>query len=217
MTFLFQRSKAVLMALTLLALSAGLVFGAMPPAAIPGLTNAAEHAGKTVPVAGGQEDLGEDEDTDEDADGDDGSTEGEDTDEDADEDTDEDADEEADEDVEPAEDAGEHCATDPTALTPEGLEAMNHGAVVCWAAHQTEWPEWFANHGAFVRCWAHQGKLDAGSCTEDPAVEDGTDEGTDEGTEVEPTADATKGGHGKGHAKDHGNKGKAKGKHKQGA
>ena len=58
-------------------------------------------------------------------------------------------------------DAGDNCATDPTGLTAEELAAMTHGSIVCWAAHQTEWPDWFANHGAFVRCWAHQGKADA--------------------------------------------------------
>jgi hypothetical protein len=40
---------------------------------------------------------------------------------------------------------------------------------VCWAAHQTTWPEWFSNHGAFVKCWAHQGKADAADCTVAPA------------------------------------------------
>jgi hypothetical protein len=190
-----RRLQSLLVAITVLGLSAGLAFGATPPAAGPGLGNAASHAGKTVPVAGGDETLGEDEDTDEDEDG----AEDEETDEDA--DTDEDVD--ADEDLESPEEAegGENCV-DPSALLPEELDALNHGAVVCWAAHQTEWPEWFANHGAFVRCWAHQGKADAASCTEDPAV--------DESTPEEPTADATKGGHGKGH-------GKAKGKFKHGA
>ena len=105
--------------------------------------------------------------------------------------------------VEDAEAAGEHCATDPTLLTPEDLAAMNHGSIVCWAAQQTEWPEWFSNHGAFVRCWAHQGKADAGSCTEDPSASEGTVE--------EPTVDQLSATHGKGQG--HG-KGKAKGKFK---
>jgi len=67
-------------------------------------------------------------------------------------------------------DAGTNCTTDPTTLTPEELAALKHGSIVCWAAHQTQWPEWFANHGAFVKCWAHQGKTDAPSCTTAPVA-----------------------------------------------
>ena len=82
-------------------------------------------------------------------------------------------------------DTSDNCATDPTALTPEELAAMRHGSFVCWAAQQTTWPEWFANHGAFVKCWAHQGKADAPSCTEDPAAQ-------------APSAEDASAGHGKG-------------------
>jgi len=52
---------------------------------------------------------------------------------------------------------GDHCATDPTGLSDEQLAAMNHGSIVCWAAHQTSWPG-YDNHGAFVSHWAHAGK-----------------------------------------------------------
>jgi len=134
--------RGFLIAFAALALSASLAFGAQPTST--GLTNASLHAGKTVPVQTQDEATAGDEDTD-------AST---------------------DEDAESAEDAdaAENCSTDPTALTEEELAAMRHGSIVCWAAHQTEWPEWFANHGAFVKCWAHQGKkADAPSCTEDPA------------------------------------------------
>ena len=197
---LIGHARHLLLALTVLALSAGLAFGSTPPAAGPGLTNAAAHAGKTVPVAGGDETLGEDEAEDED-DGED-----EDTDEDDDgEDADEDVDEDAETDEEGA--GGEHCATDPSALTEEDLVLMNHGSLACWAAHQAGWPEWFSNHGAFVRCWAHHGKADAASCTVDPNAETET--------EVDPAAaTTTKNGHGKGHGK---GQGKAKGKAKHGA
>ena len=182
---LIGHARHILLAVTLLALSAGLAFGATPPSAGPGLANAASHAGKTVPVAGGDDTLGEDEDAEEDED----------------QDEDEDADEDTDEDVESEEAGagGEHCATDPSALPEEELATLNHGSLACWAAHQTEWPEWFSNHGAFVRCWAHHGKADAVSCTEDPTLT--------EGSEVEPAAATTKGGHGKGQGK---GKGKAK-------
>jgi hypothetical protein len=198
---LISHSRHLLLALTVLALSAGLAFGSTPPAAGPGLATAAANSGKTVPVAGGDETTGEDEDAGEDEDTDEDEDAGEDE-ETEDGDTDEDA--ETDEDVESEEAGagGEHCATDPSALTPEDLALMNHGSIACWAAHQTEWPAWFSNHGAFVRCWAHQGKADAASCTEDPTLV--------EGTEVEPAAATTTNGHGKGH-------GKAKGKAKHGA
>jgi hypothetical protein len=193
MQSLFKHVRLLLIAATALALSAGLAFGATPPAASTGLANAAAHAGKTVPTEAGDETLVAD---DEDLAGDEEADEAEDVDE-------SEVEEAEDVEVEGAEDAGEHCATDPTLLTPEDLEAMNHGSIVCWAAQQTEWPEWFSNHGAFVRCWAHQGKADAGSCTEDPSASEGTVE--------EPTVDQLSATHGKGqgHAK-----GKAKGKFK---
>ena len=195
MHVLIKHVRVLLIAVTVLALSAGLAFGATPPAASTGLANAAAHAGKTVPVEAGDETAGEDdetveedEDTEDVEDGDE--TEVEDV-----EDVEDAEDLEDAEDVGDAEEAGDTCTTDPTLATPEELDALNHGAIVCWAAHQAEWPEWFRNHGAFVRCWAHQGKADAGSCTEDPNVVVGTDE--------EPTADELSASHGngKGHAK----------------
>jgi len=136
-TILHLKLRGVFIAFAALALSAGMAAAAQPSA--PGLANASVHAGKTVPVAAGEQDAG---------------------DEDADDSTDADAEDSSD---------GENCSTDPTTLTDEELAAMRHGSIVCWAAQQTEWPEWFANHGAFVKCWAHQGREDATSCTEDPA------------------------------------------------
>jgi hypothetical protein len=150
---LSKRLRGVLIAVAALALSAGLAFGAQPEPGW-GLTNAAAHAGKTVPVRAGQQD------TDEEV--------VDDTDDLEDEDTDEAVDEEVDEDA----GGGENCATDPSTLTPEELAALKHGSIVCWAAHQKEWPEWFAKHGDFVKCWAHNGKADAPSCTEDPNAEE---------------------------------------------
>jgi hypothetical protein len=155
-----HRLRHALIAVAALALSAGLAFGAQPDAASWGLSNAADQAGKTVPVeAQSDEDTETVEDTEEDT--------------------------ETDEDTESSEDAGENCSTDPTTLDPADLDTMRHGSIVCWAAHQTEWPEWFANHGSFVRCWAHHGKPDAISCTEDP-------------TTVEPAAAASGKSHGNG-------------------
>lgn len=140
--------KGVLIAVVALALSAGLAFAAQPPAAASwGLANAAAHAGKTVP----HQALGAT------------SSEGDETDEEAGEGTE--VGESTDEDAEAggtADAASDTCLTDPTTLTEEELAAMNHGSIVCWAAHQTTWPEEFRNHGAWVSSWAHWDKgLDA--------------------------------------------------------
>lgn len=209
MLSVIKHIRLLLIAVTALALSAGLAFGATPPAASSGLANAGAHAGKTVPVAGEEGVAEDDEDVEEEEDTEDL----EDTDE-ADVDEAEDAEDaeeaqeaEGAEDVEGADDPGEHCATDPTLLTPEDLDAMNHGSIVCWAAHQAEWPEWFGNHGAFVRCWAQHGKADAPSCTDDPDAADATVE--------EPTGDQVPTAHGKGHGKGTANKAKGKSKHRE--
>ena len=144
MSKLIFRLRGILIATAALALSASLVFGAQP-ASSWGLSNAASHAGKTVPVKAADEETAGDENTDES------------TDETTDETTDESA-------------SADNCATDPSALTLDQLALMRHGSIVCWAAQQTTWPEWFANHGAFVSCWAHTGKADAPSCTVAPAA-----------------------------------------------
>ncbi|HUQ44779.1 MAG TPA: hypothetical protein VM451_10280, partial [Candidatus Limnocylindria bacterium] len=147
-----HRLKSLTIALIALALSAGLAFGAQPQSSGAwGRTNAAQHAGKTVPVQGAEDSTDEagDEDVDEGVDETVDETAGEE------EETTEEGDEVSEE--ESAED-GTNCATDPTLLTEEELAAMNHGSVVCWAAHQTEWPEEFKNKGAWVSSWAHAGK-----------------------------------------------------------
>lgn len=123
------RGLAVALVATLL--SAGLAFAASPPDGTPGLAKAAVHAGKTVPVQATDEDEATEEDED---------TETEDEDTDAEE--------------ESADDTGDNCSTDPTALSDEDLAAMRHGSIVCWAAHQDSWPEEFKNHGQWVKSWA---------------------------------------------------------------
>lgn len=147
---ILRRSTGLFIALIALALSATLTFGAQAPAAGSAFGSAYQ-AGTTE--AEGDEDATEPEDTETD----------EDTDSDEDTDTDETTDEGA--------DSADSCLTDPSGLTEEELAAMSHGSIVCWAAQQTEWPEWFSNHGKFVSCWAHQGKPDAPSCTEAPAAD----------------------------------------------
>ena len=145
MTFPIHRLRGILIALAALALSASLAFGAQPDGS-RGLTNAALHAGKTVPVQATDEETTADEGTEE-----------------------------------ASEDAGENCTTDPTTLSAEELAALKHGSIVCWAAHQTEWPAWFSNHGKFVSCWAHQGKADAADCTVAPPVGATTSHGNGKG------------------------------------
>jgi hypothetical protein len=110
---LITRARGLVVAIAALALSAGLAFGAEPPeAASWGLSNAAAHAGKTVPVQAGQDET-IDEDEEEEV---------------------EEPEEEVDEEVDEAGDeAGDNCTTDPTALTDEA-EFKNHGAwVKSWA------------------------------------------------------------------------------------
>jgi hypothetical protein len=126
---LIRRFRGPLVALIALTFSASVALAGQPASpGATGLSNAATHAGKTVPVQAADEQTGQDETTE------------------PDESTDETAD---------TSDSADHCSTDPTTLTPEELAALNHGAVVCWAAHQAT-PEGFANHGAWVSSWAKQ-------------------------------------------------------------
>jgi hypothetical protein len=121
--------RSLLAAVIVIALSAGVVAAGGPSGhAANGLATAAEKAGKTVPVAGQEANQEESEPE---------ANEPE---------------EEAPTD-ETSEDAGEHCATDPTTLDEAALAELNHGAIVCWAAHQ-ETPAEFDNHGAWVSSWA---------------------------------------------------------------
>ncbi len=177
------RLRGVFIAVAALALSAGIAFAAQPEAGW-GLTNAAARAGKTVPVRAGQQAPDEEivDDTD-------------DADELQDEDTDEPGETDVDDDTAGG---GANCATDPSALTPEEVAALKHGSIVCWAAHQKEWPAWFTKHGDFVRCWAHHGKADAPSCTEDPNAEEPAAGGDPAATSV---GHGKSQGKGKGHNK----------------
>lgn len=159
------RVRGLFIAVVVLALSAGLAFAGEPPAAATfGLSNAAENVGRTLPVQAGQ---GDDEDVVEDEEGEDGE---EDLDEDL-EDDELDEDEELEE--QGAHEAGENCATDPTTLTDEAIAELKHGSLVCWAAHQTEWPEEFGNHGAWVSFWARWAA--EGAPTTDDAIAEGAD------------------------------------------
>ena len=58
---------------------------------------------------------------------------------------------------------------------------MNHGSIVCWAAHQTEWPAEFKNHGAWVRSWAQWDKADEESAPDADAAPDGAGHGKGKG------------------------------------
>ena len=135
----FRGSRGLLLALALLGLSATMVLAAKPdssgsPACDHGQSGAhTDQTGCTTPPDPGTGDTGT---------GDEGAGTTKDT-----ETTD----------TESSDAGGDHCATDPTKLSVDELAAMNHGSIVCWAAHQTSW-DGYANHGAFVSHWAHQGK-----------------------------------------------------------
>ncbi len=132
-----HRLRPLMIGLIVLILTAGIAFAGKPPTPADGLAVASEASGKSVPVRAEQGD----EDGDEDVDAEENAK----TDEDA--DTDElDAD---------TGDGGDHCATDPTKATEEEPAALNHGAIVCWAAHQAT-PDGYRNHGAFVSEWARK-------------------------------------------------------------
>jgi hypothetical protein len=124
-TSTLTRLRPLLIGLVVLMFTAGIAFAGKPSTPANGLAVASEASGKTVPVRAEAE---EDE---------------------------EQAEEEApevEEEVE-TEEAGENCATDPSALTPEELAEVRHGSVVCWAAQQ-ETPDGYANHGEWVSEWA---------------------------------------------------------------
>jgi hypothetical protein len=129
MTAVLTRLRPLLIGLVVLMFTAGIAFAGKPSTPADGLSVASEASGKTVPVRAQAEE-----------------------DEDLDEEVDEEA-PEAEEQVEAVEEAGDNCATDPTALTPEQLADVRHGSVVCWAAHQ-ETPDGYANKGAWVSEWA---------------------------------------------------------------
>lgn len=128
MATILRRFRAPLIGLVALVFSAGIAFAGQPASpGAAGLANASTHAGKTVPVQATDEQTGEqDEDTD---------TETEPTDE--------------------TSDSSDHCNVDLT-QDPAVLATLNHGSVVCTAAHQ-DTPEGWANHGAWVSSWAKQG------------------------------------------------------------
>lgn len=145
----FRRSRGLLLALVVLGLSATMVLAAKPdssqnPACDHGQSAThTDQTGCTTPENPGAGDTG---DTGEGA-GDTPETETTDT-----ETTD----------TESGDAGGDHCATDPTNLSDTELAAMNHGSIVCWAAHQTSW-DGYDNKGAFVSHWAHAGKGDHGN------------------------------------------------------
>jgi hypothetical protein len=127
---MIRRFRGPLIAIVALIFSAGIAFAGQPDSpGAAGRANAATHVGQTVPVQATDEDLEQDEDTDADEDAP------------ADEDTG---------------DASDHCNVDLT-QDPAVLAELNHGSVVCSAAHQDP-PEGsdFANHGAWVSSWAKQ-------------------------------------------------------------
>ena len=125
-----RRLGPILAGIVVLVLSGGAAFAGQPSdVPVDGRAVAAERSGLEIPP-GNAAPTAEDEDGDEDAEAETA---------------------EAEEDAEP-EGEGDHCV-DPSTLTPEVLAETNHGAIVCWAAHQ-ETPEGYDNHGKWVSEWA---------------------------------------------------------------
>ena len=124
------------LALVALALSASLAFAGQPAGASVGLANASSHSTKTLPVRAESDETGTDEDVD------------------TDEDTEVDEDTDTEETEEDSEDAADNCTVD-LAQDPSLLITLNHGSVVCSAAHATEWDTaLYPNKGAWVSHWA---------------------------------------------------------------
>jgi hypothetical protein len=130
-TSALRRLRPLLISVVALILTAGIAFAAKPSTPAPGLTVATQASGKTVPVVSEGDQNTE-----------------------TDQSTETSTDASTDTSTDPAAN-GDHCATDPRTATPDQLAAMNHGAIVCWAAHQAT-PAGFANHGAWVSSWAKQ-------------------------------------------------------------
>ena len=128
---LANRLRPLLIGLIVLVLSTGVAFAGKPTGPADGPSVASEASGRTVPVANEEQPAAE-EDTD----------------------SDEEATEEAETEA-GGDESSEPCATDPQTLTPEQVTELEHGQVVCWAAHQ-ETPEGYDNHGAWVSEWAKQ-------------------------------------------------------------
>jgi hypothetical protein len=130
-----RRLPGFAIALVALALSASLTFAGQPVGSSAGLTNASSHAGRAVPTnAAGGDQQGADEDTDTE-------TETDQTDQTDETDTG---------------DAGtaDNCTVDLT-QDPSVLLTLNHGSVVCSAAHATTWDTTlYPTRGAWVSHWA---------------------------------------------------------------
>lgn len=130
MTTTIRRLPGFAIAAMALALSASLAFAAQPVGG--GLANAANHSGKSVPTK---------------------ATDGASAD-----DTNEATDTETQDPTDPTNptDSADNCNVDLTQDVTV-LEGLNHGSVVCSAAHMAT-PDGYANHGAWVSHWAHLGK-----------------------------------------------------------
>lgn len=132
MSTTLRRLPGFALGILVLALSASLALAGQPASAGVGIVTASSHSGKTVQAkaaveAAGDEDAGTAEET------------------------------ETEETTEETEsDSADNCTVDLT-QDVSVLETLNHGSVVCTAAHM-DTPEGYANHGAWVSHWAHLGK-----------------------------------------------------------
>jgi cytoskeletal protein RodZ len=126
-----RRLPGFAIAILALVMSASLAFAGQPVSTGP--TNAASHSGKAVPTRATVT-AKDDQDAE----------------------TDEATETDTDTETEAPSDSADNCTVDLT-QDPSVLETLNHGSVVCSAAH-IDTPEGYATHGAWVSHWAHLGK-----------------------------------------------------------
>lgn len=126
---LLLRFRGPVIAIVAVVFSAGVAMAAQPAGnAAAGLSTAATHAGKTVPVQARDEPSGGPDESAEPSESTDANSS----------------------------DNADHCTVDLT-QDPSVLAGLNHGSVVCTAAQQ-DTPQGYDNHGAWVSHWAKMNK-----------------------------------------------------------
>lgn len=132
MTKSTRHLRPLLISVVALLLTAGIAFAAKPTSVGLGRATGSEASGHIVPTVQVADENAQ-----------------------PDENAEPDEDTEAEKSAEDPADSADHCLADPTKATDEELAAVNHGAVVCGAAHMAT-PDGYANHGAFVSEWARK-------------------------------------------------------------
>lgn len=180
MTVIIQRLRPLLVGIVALLLTAGIAFASKPPA-VP--TSSVVAPVPAVPETVAGEDGGTDTATTSETTPVEATTE------------------ETDETEETSD--GDSCSVDPTALDEDQLAGLNHGSIVCGAAHQ-EAPEGYRNHGAWVSEWAKKNHGHPPAPESEPTTSTDPAAGTTTTTTSTVTTDAPADHPGKGKAKGHG-------------